>query len=66
MDVMSIAKLSTTMAETGNKEEVAMTMLKKQQDIQRSHATQLLEAIQPPPQAQNLPAHLGNTINTKA
>lgn len=63
MDVLAIAKLSTTMAETGNKQEVAMTLLKKQQDIQRNHATQLIEAIQPP---QNLPAHLGNTINTTA
>jgi len=66
MDVLAIAKLSTTMAETGNKQEVAVTMLKKQQDIQRNHAAQLLEAIQPPPAAQNLPAHLGNTINTTA
>ncbi len=67
MDVLAIAKLSTTMAETGNKQEVATTMLKKQQDIQRNHASQLIEAIQPPPQpAQNLPAHLGNTINTTA
>ncbi|MEW6021685.1 MAG: YjfB family protein [Pseudomonadota bacterium] len=66
MDVLAIAKLSTTMAETGNKQEVAMTMLKKQQDIQRNHATQLLDAIQPPQPAQNLPAHLGNTINTTA
>jgi len=64
MDVMSIAKLSTTIAETGNKQEVAMTMLKQQQDMQRSHATQLLEAIQPP--AQNLPAHLGKNVNTTA
>jgi len=66
MDVMSIAKLSTTIAETGTKQEVAVTMLKKQQDMQKAHASQLLEAIQPPQPAQNLPAHLGNTINTTA
>lgn len=66
MDVLSIAKLSTTIAETGNKQEVALTMLKKQQDMQKATATQLLEGIQPPQPAQNLPAHLGNKINTTA
>ena len=63
MDVTSIAKLSTTIAETGRKEEVAVTMLKKQQDMQKTAMTQILEGIQPP---QNLPAHLGNKINTTA
>ena len=66
MDVLAIAKLSTTIAETGNKQEVALTMLKKQQDMQKSMATQILDTIAPPPSVQNLPAHLGNTINTKA
>ena len=66
MDVAAIAKLSTTIAETGNKQEVALTMLKKQQDMQKSMATQMLDAIQPPQPIQNLPAHLGNTVNTTA
>jgi len=63
MDVSSIAALSTTIAETGRKDDVAVTMLKKQQDQQKAHMSQLLEGIQPPP---NLPAHLGNKINTTA
>lgn len=63
MDVTSIAKLSTTIAETGRNEEVAVTMLKKQQDMQKTNMTQILEGIQPP---QNLPPHLGNKINTTA
>lgn len=66
MDVLAIAKLSTTIAETGNKQEVAMTMLKKQQDIQQSMATQMLSTIAPVPAIQNLPAHLGSKINTTA
>jgi hypothetical protein len=66
MDVLAIAKLSTTIAETGNKQEVALTMLKKQQDMQQSVATQILDAIQPPQPLQNLPAHLGSKINTTA
>ena len=43
-----------------------MTMLKKQQDMQKQNMSQLLEGIQPPQPAQNLPAHLGNKINTTA
>ena len=62
MDVASIARLSTTIAETGRNDEVAVTLLKKQQDVQKSHMTQILDGIQPP----NLPAHLGNNINTTA
>ena len=66
MDVSSIAKLSTSIAETGNKQEVALTMLKKQQDMQKSMAAQMLNAIPAPQPVQNLPANLGNTINTTA
>ncbi|XYJ09473.1 YjfB family protein [Telluria sp. B2] len=66
MDALGIAKLSTTIAETGNKQEVAIAMLKKQQDMQKSMATQILDSIQPPQPAQNLPAHLGSKINTTA
>ena len=67
MDVLGIAKLSTTIAETGNKQEVAIAMLKKQQDMQKSMATQILDGIAPPaPVQKNLPAHLGNNINTTA
>ncbi|AWL04084.1 YjfB family protein [Massilia oculi] len=63
MDVANIAKLATSMAETGIRQEVGVTMLKKSMDIQAASAAQLLDAL---PQAQNLPPHLGNTINTKA
>ena len=66
MDVLSIAKLSTTIAETGTKQEVAMTMLKKQQDMQKSTMTQILDGLTPPQPAPNLPAHLGKNINTTA
>jgi hypothetical protein len=66
MDAMNIARLSTSIAETGIKNEVGLTVLKKAQDIQASTAAQLLGAVTPMPAAQNLPAHLGNTINTKA
>jgi len=63
MDVTNIAKLSTSMAETGIRQEVGMTMLKRAMDIEALSAAQMIASI---PQAQNLPAHLGNAINTKA
>lgn len=64
MDVSSIAKLATSVAETGMKQEVGIAVMKRAQDIQKNTAAQLLNAIQPPPQ--NLPPNLGRNINTTA
>jgi len=66
MDVMGIAKLATSIAETGTKQEVDIAMLKKAQEVQASTATQLLDAVQSAAPAQNLPSHLGNHVNTTA
>ena len=63
MDVIGIAKLATSIAETGTRQEVGIAMLKKAQDLQAATATQLLDAVPP---AQNLPAHLGKNVNTTA
>lgn len=64
MDVAKLAK-STSMAETGNKMEVAAAVQKRAQEIQTATATQMLEAIKAPSSA-NLPAHLGTKVNTTA
>jgi hypothetical protein len=55
------------MAETGTKEAVGMAVLKKAQDAEKTMASGLIAAL-PAPVAStpNLPAHLGNTINTTA
>lgn len=66
MDVSSIAKLATSIAETGTKQEVDIAILKRAQQIESSTATQLIDAIKATPTVQNLPANLGNTINTTA
>ena len=63
MDITGIAKLSTSMAETGTKQAVDIAMLKKAQDIEISTATALIQAV---PSVQNLPEHLGKSINTTA
>ena len=63
MDVTGIAKLSTSIAETGTSQAVDVAILKRAMQIEASTATTLIDAIQPVP---SLPAHLGNSINTKA
>lgn len=66
MDVTGIAKLATSMAETGTKQEIDVAILKKAQQIESATATQMIDAIKAVPTVQNLPEHLGNTINTTA
>jgi hypothetical protein len=66
MDVTGIANLATNLAESGTRQEVDIAVLKKAQQIEASTATQLLDAIAPPQTARNLPAHLGQNINTTA
>jgi len=66
MDVTGIARLATSMAETGTKQEVDIAILKKAQQIESATTTQLIDAIKATPTVQNLPANLGNTINTTA
>jgi hypothetical protein len=65
MDVMGIAKLATSIADTGLRQDVGIAVLKKAQDLQASTAAQLLQAL-PAVQSPNLPAHLGNHVNTTA
>jgi hypothetical protein len=65
MSVSGIAKLATSIAETGNKQEVAVAVQKRAQQIQSEAATQMIEAIKSTPSA-NLPPHLGSKINTTA
>jgi hypothetical protein len=60
---MDIAKLASSVAETGIKQEVSLAVLKKSQDIAASTASQLIDSVKQPP---SLPSNLGNTINTTA
>jgi hypothetical protein len=66
MDVTGIAKLATSIAETGNKQEVGIAVLKRAQQIESTTATQLIDAIRSTPTVQNLPPNLGTRINTTA
>ena len=66
MDVTSIAKLATSLADTGLKQDVGIAVLKRAEDIQAATATQLLDAVQSAAPAPNLPSHLGQHVNTTA
>ena len=66
MDVAGIAKLATSIAETGNKQEVALSVLKRAQQLETATATQLIVALQATPAVSNLPPHLGTKVNTTA
>jgi hypothetical protein len=66
MDVSGIAKLATSIADTGYRQDVAVAVLKRAQQVDSAVATQLVDALQSASPAQNLPANLGRNINTTA
>jgi hypothetical protein len=65
MDTNSIASLATSMASTATSQAIGIAVQKKAMDIEANGALALLQAIPPAPTA-NLPAHLGQNINTTA
>ena len=66
MDVNSIASVATDMQASRLQQEVSTTVLKKTLDLQASAAAQLIAALPQPTPAPNLPANLGQNINTTA
>lgn len=65
MDVSSIANLATSLSQAQLSQDVGIAVLKKALNAQQSSAATLLAALPTPPAA-NLPAHLGQNINTTA
>ncbi|WP_334106551.1 YjfB family protein [Methylobacillus sp.] len=65
MDVTGIASVATDLAATRLQQEVSTTVLKKAMDISASNAMALIEAV-PSASVANLPAHLGQNVNTTA
>jgi len=66
MEVTDIARLATSMAQTKIQQQVGIAVLKKALDVEASTALALLQAIPPVPSIANLPANLGQNINTTA
>jgi len=65
MDVNGIASVATSFSESQNANQVQVAVLKKALDAQASSAAQLIQAL-PPVSSVNLPAHLGQNVNTSA
>jgi len=63
MDVTGIANLATSMANVKANQDVSIAVFKKALDSASATAVQLIDALPPVPQ---LPAHLGQNINTVA
>jgi hypothetical protein len=66
MDVSGIASLATAQSTAQTNQSIGISVLKMALDSEKSTAEQLLAAIPAAPSAQNLPAHLGQNINTVA
>lgn len=66
MDVSAIANLSTVMSSTRTEQAIGTAVLKKVMDINAAGALALIEAIPDISTTQNLPAHLGQHIDTTA
>lgn len=65
MEIGAIANLATQMETARTDQAIGIAVLKKALDTQATSAAALLEALPPVPSA-NLPAHLGQNIDTKA
>jgi Putative motility protein len=59
---LGIAGLASNVAESGVKQQVGISVLKKALDIESSTALTLIQAVSAP----NLPPNLGNNVNTTA
>jgi hypothetical protein len=65
MDTTGIASLASSTSAMRTGDAVGVSVLKKAMDIQKANAMALIQALPPVP-APNLPAHLGQNINTTA
>ena len=66
MDISGITNTATALNAASTQQEVSMAVLKKAINISAEGALSLIQSIPNNQSAQNLPAHLGNKINTTA
>lgn len=64
MEVGNIASMATNMAQEQTNQAVGVAVLKKAMDVQAAGAMALIDAL--PPVQPNLPANLGQNVNTTA
>jgi hypothetical protein len=65
MDITAIASLASNVAATAPSDAVGVAVLKKALDIEAANALALVQALPDIPSV-NLPAHLGQNIDTTA
>jgi hypothetical protein len=65
MDTTAIASLASNVAATAPSDRVGVAVLKKALDIEAANALALIQALPQAPRV-NLPAHLGQNIDTTA
>lgn len=65
MDVTNTPHIPTSIAAVSTQDVVSITVLRKAQDLQATNAAAMIEAL-PPVGSANLPAHLGQNIDTTA
>jgi len=65
MDTTTIASLASYIPTSGVSQRVGIAVLNKALDIQATNALALIQAL-PQPARVNLPAHLGQNIDTTA
>jgi len=63
VDTLAIARLATNLSTSELADRAGVGVLKKALDIQAANAAALIDALPPVP---NLPAHLGQNIDTTA
>ncbi len=68
MDVSTIGRVASTLADVGVSQEVSIAVLKKANEINQESATALIEAIPNSSNSTipNLPPNLGRHVNTTA
>jgi hypothetical protein len=66
MDVSSIASVATNLSNAGTSQAISTAVLKKSIDLSAEGALALIQAIPDSHATQNLPANLGQNINTTA
>ena len=67
MDLAAVANgSSSNISDSGISQTVQIDVLKQAINIDQSTANSLIQAIPQTPSVPNLPAHLGNNVNTTA
>ena len=66
MDVSGIANLASSMSQARSDDAISLALLKKTMDMQASIAAQMIATVNAVPTVSNLPAHIGQNVNTVA